>query len=395
MRCRRHWIVSTKNLPGYYFYGDAMYRGENREPGAIISFYTAEPGKVAVEIKDRTGKLVKSTEWDATKGFNRLTWRLDRNPLPQATYPSGQEMQDPRARYYRNAGGPVIPGIYSVSLNKDDDSAETRVKVSADPRMASPDTEALMNNLARAEAFGVRINELNGKLKQITNVRESLARGEELMARNPGFAEAMTATQKYVNEELAKMDEVFGRRQDGLVSRINGYRSLLMASGVPSSQEEKAMTDAVAALEEAEELIGGFHGRTVERVCHCAQKDQYDDRFCDNQIVALVIRFSARSIRSSSGSPPCGMGTPQSFLRVSRIFRGISSVSAGSSGSPLCQPGLLDSPLCQPGSSGSPLCQPGLLPGQTGKLVADYFLALTSSTTSRSKSSGVYPGMTV
>ena len=252
------WMVSAKNLPGYYFFGDAMYRGENREPGALVSYYTAEPGKVAVEIKDATGKLVKSTEWDATKGFNRVAWRLDRNPLPQATYPSGQQTQDPRARFYRNYGAPVIPGTYTVTLKKDADSAETRVKVSADPRMAAPDTDALVKNLERAEAFGVRINALNEKLKYIGNVRESLAKSEELIARNPGFAEAMTAIQKTVKEELAGMDDVFGRRQDGLVSRINGYRSLLMASGVPSQQEEKGMTDAVAALEEAEKLIDGF-----------------------------------------------------------------------------------------------------------------------------------------
>ena len=252
------WMVSAKNLPGYYFFGDAMYRGENREPGALVSYYTAEPGKVAVDIKDATGKLVKSTEWDATKGFNRVAWRLDRNPLPQATYPSGQQTQDPRARFYRNYGAPVIPGTYTVTLKKDTDSAETRVKVSADPRMAAPDTDALVKNLERAEAFGVRINALNEKLKYIGNVRESLAKSEELIARNPGFAEAMTAIQKTVKEELAGMDDVFGRRQDGLVSRINGYRSLLMASGVPSQQEEKGMTDAVAALEEAEKLIDGF-----------------------------------------------------------------------------------------------------------------------------------------
>ena len=253
------WMVSTKNLPGYYFYGDAMYRGENREPGAMVSFYTAEPGKVTVEIKDAAGKLVKSTEWDATKGFNRVIWRLDRNPLPQATYPSGQQMQDPRARYYRNAGGPVIPGILFSLTEKGLLTVRRQVvKVSADPRMAAPDTDALVKNLDRAEAFGVRVNNLNGKLKFISTVRESLARSEELIARNPGFAEAMTAIHKTVNEELAKMDEVFGRRQDGLVSRINGYRSLLMASGVPSQQEEKGMTDAVAALEEAEKLIDGF-----------------------------------------------------------------------------------------------------------------------------------------
>ena len=252
------WMASVRNLPGYYFYGDAMYRGENREPGAMISFYAGEEGKVSVEIKDAAGKQAKSTELDATKGFNRFTWRFDRNPLPQVTYPSEQQQQDPGARYSRRFGGMVIPGTYSVTLKKDDDIAVTRVKVSADPRMAAPDTSALRSNLERAEAFGLRINTLNENLQKITGIRESLAKSEELMARDSIFAEAIAPIQKSVRDELAKLDEAFGRSQDGLVSRINGYRSLLMASGVPSQQEEKVMTDAMAAAEEAEKLINGF-----------------------------------------------------------------------------------------------------------------------------------------
>ncbi|MRR19159.1 hypothetical protein EG827_03105 [bacterium] len=252
------WMASTKNLPGYYFYGDAMYRGENRGPGAMVSFYAIDTGKVAVEIKDAAGKLVKSAEWNATKGFNRVTWPFDRNPLPQVSYPSSQQQQDPRARYNRGFGGVVIPGTYTVTLKKSEESAETTVKVNADPRMAAPDLDALRNNLERAEAFGGRINTLNGKLGNISKVRESLARGDELIAHNPGFADAMAGIQKTVKEELVKLDAAFGWRQDGLVSRINGYRALLMASGVPSQQEEKAMTDAAAALEEAEKLIDGF-----------------------------------------------------------------------------------------------------------------------------------------
>lgn len=252
------WMASTRNLPGYYFYGDAMYRGENRDPGAMVSFYAGEEGKVKVEINDAAGKLVKSTELDATKGFNRFTWRFDRNPLPQASYPSDQQEQDPGGGYFRRFAGMVIPGTYVVTLKKDDDSTETRVKVSSDPRMATPDTDALRSNLERAEAFGLRINALNEKFKYISSVRESLAKSEELIARDTSFAEAMAAIQKTVKEELTKLDEAFGRSQDGLVSRLNGYRSLLMASGVPSQQEEKGMTDAVAAMEEAEKMIDGF-----------------------------------------------------------------------------------------------------------------------------------------
>ncbi|MFZ2287079.1 MAG: hypothetical protein WAV93_08860 [Bacteroidales bacterium] len=266
------WMASTKNLPGYYFYGDAMFRGENREPGAMISFFTSEPGKVMVDIKDETGKTVKTTELDAARGFNRFAWRFDRNALPQATYPSGQELQDPRARFSRNFGGMVIPGNYTVTLKKESDTADTRIRVNADPRMTAPDTEALRRNLERAEKFGMRINDLNEKLKAISGVRESLAKSDELIKSNPGFAEAMSGLHKTVKEELEKLDEAFGRRQGGMVSRINGYRSILLASGVPSQQEERGMTDAVAAIEEAEKMISGFLDGSWKRYTEALKK---------------------------------------------------------------------------------------------------------------------------
>jgi len=253
------WLASMKNLPGYYFYGDAMYRGDNREPGAMISFYSADTGKVTVEIRDNNGKKVKSVERDASKGINRFIWRLDRDALPQASYPAlQQQQQEPWMRNYRNYGGAVMPGTYTVTLKAGDATSETPVKVSADPRIEAPDTDALRENFARAESFGARITELNEKLVLIKSVRESIAKSEELSKNNPGFAEAIKTIHKTVKEEVAKLDEAFGRRQSGLVSRINGYRSLMMASGAPSQQEEKGMTDAVTALEDAGKMIDQF-----------------------------------------------------------------------------------------------------------------------------------------
>lgn len=257
------YMVSLKNLPGYYFYGDAMYRGDNRETGAMISFYAAEAGKVAVDIKDATGKTVKTTEIDAARGFNRFTWRFDRDALPQASYPTAQEQQDPRtARNYRNYGGMVIPGNYTLTMKKDGEAAETRVKVNPDPRMTAPDTDALKRNLARAEAFAIRINELNEKLKAIGDIRESLAKSDNLISRDPDFANAVSGIHKTVKEEFTRLNEAFSRRPDGLISRINGYRSIMMASGILSHQEEKAMSDAEGAMEEALKMVNGFIDRT-------------------------------------------------------------------------------------------------------------------------------------
>lgn len=190
------------------------------------------------------------------KGFNRFIWRFDRDPLPQLEYPSGQgQQQDPRARYFnRGFGGNVIPGNYTVNLSSGDGTSKTRVRVNHDPRMDAPDTVALRKNYARARVFGSQIESLNALLLPIAKVRESLAKSEKLINEDHGFAAAVGEEYKAVKEELAKIDEAFGRRQDGLSGRIGGYRVLLSAAGPLTEQEEKTVADAGAALDEAQKL---------------------------------------------------------------------------------------------------------------------------------------------
>jgi photosystem II stability/assembly factor-like uncharacterized protein len=252
------YLVSTKNLPGYYFYGDAMYRGENRDDGAMISFYSAdEQGKVSVQIKDETGKTIKKTEVDAVKGFNRFTWHLNRDPLPIATYTT-EESHDQRRRFYRNFGGPALPGSYNVVLKRDEDTTETAVRVRQDPRLPSQDFDAMKKNAAKAEAFAPGIDSLNVKLENLKKIKESIAKGDELITKVTSFAEAVSVAHKTVKEDLAKLEEALAKRPDGLISRINGYRALAMATGSLTQQEEKSVADAVTALDEANKLIDAF-----------------------------------------------------------------------------------------------------------------------------------------
>ena len=201
------YLASTKNLPGYYYSGDAMFRGENRPQGAMISFYTSgDSGKVTLEIKDTEEKIIRSQEIDAVKGFNRFTWGFDRNPLPQATQitePPG----DTRGRYSRNFRGVALPGIYNVILKRGDVTAETAVTVRPDPRITGQDFDAMGKNMAEAEAFGERVNALNAKLKNIKEIKESFAKSDEMIKSHPSFAEVASATYNTVKEEFTKLEE--------------------------------------------------------------------------------------------------------------------------------------------------------------------------------------------
>ncbi|MBE0668085.1 MAG: hypothetical protein IH593_10520, partial [Bacteroidales bacterium] len=250
-------MASTKNLPGYYFYGDAMFRGENRQPGAMISFFASDSqGKVNLKITENDGKIVKTFDADAAKGFNRVTWRFDRNALPQA----GLQDQDenPRARYFRNIGGIAVPGTYKVIISNGENVAETSVTIKPDPRLPAQDFEAVRINQLRAEAFSSGIPAFNSKLEKLRDMKEQVAKCEILIKEQPLFADVVSDAQKTVKEAINTIERALNKRPDGLLQRINGYRGILMATGPLSQHEEKSMKDAEAALTEAETLINAF-----------------------------------------------------------------------------------------------------------------------------------------
>jgi hypothetical protein len=234
-----------------------MFRGENRQPGAMISFFTPkDSAKVSVTILDNEGIVVKTTETTASKGFNRLLWRFDRNALPQA----GLQEQDenPRARYFRSMGGTAVPGTYRVSVKNGDETAETSVTVKPDPRLPAQDFTSIQRNQARAVAFGSKITAFNSELAKYSEMKKQVAKADDLATKQPIFADAVSAAQKAVKEAIEKVDLKLNSRQEGLIQKINGYRVLLMATGPLSQQEEKSMNDAETALGEAEKLLIDF-----------------------------------------------------------------------------------------------------------------------------------------
>lgn len=253
------YMASTKNLPGYYFYGDAMFRGENREEGAMISYYTplSDSGKISVEIMDADGKIVKTDELKPSGGFNRYIWHFDRNPLPQVSYLQ-EETDQWGGRYFRGFGGTALPGEYSVTFRRDDYDASTTVKISADPRLPQADTGALKENLERAAAFAPAIASLNGKIKSLKNIKEVIAKSDELAKKDSVFAQVISESYNNVNEQFKQLEKKLGNRRDGLISKINGYRMIAMASGRLSGQEEEMVSDAEKALKEAGTVIDDF-----------------------------------------------------------------------------------------------------------------------------------------
>jgi photosystem II stability/assembly factor-like uncharacterized protein len=89
------------------------------EPTVKVDFFVKDPGKGAIRIKDKTGKVVKEKSVDAVRGFNYLTIGLQLTPPRPAAAPVRQvkTVQDVLADPYAATRATYLaPGTYTIEV---------------------------------------------------------------------------------------------------------------------------------------------------------------------------------------------------------------------------------------------------------------------------------------
>lgn len=128
---------------GTRFSADAMFSGENRKSGAMITYSLNIPKKedldstsnikfdsVYIQISNSKSEVIRNLKFEKPKesGIHRTYWNLDekgvaslsRRPLNNKNEPSGIS---------------ALPGIYHLKITFGDQSDSTKVEVKADPRL--------------------------------------------------------------------------------------------------------------------------------------------------------------------------------------------------------------------------------------------------------------------
>jgi len=255
-------IASTKNLPGYYFRGDAMYEGDNREIAASLTCFVNEdkPEKVKVEILDNDGIVVRNFDSDVRKGFNRLTWRLDKNPdvIAGQIDRGNQNNENERNRNFRRPGPNVIPGDFIIKMSYNGGNSTARVTVKNDPRMPSPNIEILKQNYKRSDEIGIRVKDLNSLYQKFFNCNAIITKVDDFAKKNGAFADSVKAFHFPVKEKYDALEKKLSARTDGLFSKINRSSVLTSATDVLTPEEEKSVSTAISALDEASKLLNDF-----------------------------------------------------------------------------------------------------------------------------------------
>ncbi|MEO9570319.1 MAG: hypothetical protein ABJH82_02760 [Polaribacter sp.] len=132
---------ASQQPTGSRFGADAMYQGENRKRGAIISYYINKPkvdkkvknkikyDSIQLEIFDGT-KLIRTLKMKTPKenGIHKTTWYLREKGVARPSRAIRKSKREP-------SGVNVKPGIYKLKMTFGNVISEQNIKVQSDPRL--------------------------------------------------------------------------------------------------------------------------------------------------------------------------------------------------------------------------------------------------------------------
>jgi hypothetical protein len=127
----------VRQVDGYRFLGDAMFVGENRPYGALLTYAVrtgSDTGKVTIEVLGVDGARLRRFTGPGRSGINRAAWNLRRDGFRR---PKGDEEESE----FRPSGAEVPPGTYAVRVILGPDTARQAVEVRPDPRYRLPDAD--------------------------------------------------------------------------------------------------------------------------------------------------------------------------------------------------------------------------------------------------------------
>lgn len=252
-------MAETKNMPGYYFRGDALYTGDNRSQGAAITIYSKSDRdeSTTISILDESGKNIRTLNPSLKKGFNRVLWNTDMDS-PEMPGVIRNNNQEERGRSMFRRGASVIPGKYKAETTIDGKSSSSVIEVRSDPRMEAPDTKAIQANMKRVDDLQPRIKEYNSVYANFTGIDQKLKKISELITKDMAFASDHKELYDQVRGEYDRVSGLISNRREGLATKMMGLYVLFTSKGTLSDTEENSIDAATKAMDIAEGLMKEF-----------------------------------------------------------------------------------------------------------------------------------------
>jgi photosystem II stability/assembly factor-like uncharacterized protein len=247
------YLRSVSAVAGYHFAADAMFQGETKPVGAILT-YSVGPGSQAasatIEILDSSGEVIRSLDGPAEPGLNRTVWDLrEDNPFPDL----------PEGGRFRPAGLEVLPGSYGVRVRAGPAEVSGSIEVLPDPRVEIP----LQVRMDRRRAVQEGTSIMATLLDMQTRLEETRAGIEGLEAllgeRRDAEARALLSLADSVLAEGETVGDAVARLSRG----SRQVSSLASVRDAPTESDRIALAQTGEALGR---LLSRFNAYLVGRV---------------------------------------------------------------------------------------------------------------------------------
>ena len=298
------YIANRQEAPGTRFGGDALYNGENRPFGAIISYWVNKPGEKKEEVVEETGRrgrgrreaaepasseattdapavkwdsvtleiydgerLIRTLKWAAPEeaGLHRTRWGMDEAGV------SVPRRSGNRRRGGEPGGVQVLPGTYQLKIMYGDQEAAGEITVAVDPNLgwSQASLEAAYAAAKTVEGYSASAAKALEQLQASREVAEGYAKDLK-EADADQYKEQIDQSKAMVDSIDALLDVYYGKEDDrqGITSSLevtvnqrirvaDGYVG--GRGGAPTATEERMMQQAEDALTAWLESVNGFY----------------------------------------------------------------------------------------------------------------------------------------
>ena len=263
--------VAYQQPTGSRFGGDAMYGGENKKSGAMISYFV---GKGSEDLKEKDSisfeffdqdRLMRTIKMPRPKkaGIHRWYWRMDEKGVQRPRRSLRKSKVEP-------SGVSVLPGTYTIKGALGESSNETAINVSFDPRLTYDEgaLRSVYNAQKELESLTARSAEAVRQLLESKQSANALSKQLQESDKE-GFKEAIKQS-KEITKEIDKLVAIFlgsiDKRQGitrnpeiTVSSRISGaYRYVASRKTEISATETRLMQFAKDDLNEALKKVNSF-----------------------------------------------------------------------------------------------------------------------------------------
>lgn len=264
--------VTLQYADGARFPGHGIFRGENRQLGALITYQVLSKGnpdsvQVAVEIVDSEGKVIRKLRGPAKPGINRVEWDLQRRG-PE--FPSLEALR--RQPDVDRPGITVLPGTYKVRIKLEGKIDSAEVRVWPDPRLPATEADRQANfaALVRVEQDIEIAAEAMQRLRQTRQALRALL--EKIQERQDSTAQQVRQSAQKLQQTLDSLSyqivpkEVQGLLRDPRVlSEQLGYvyRSIQSSWDAPTPAQIKYLEITEKRLEEILDQVNRFYAEEL------------------------------------------------------------------------------------------------------------------------------------